>query len=1330
MLIASLFAQAALSAPITVDRDGNMADGPSRNASITPDGRYVVYESLATNLTPIRTDGLSNIFLYDQLLDFNAIVSLTGVQGAATFADGPCHNPDIDHEARFIVFDSVASNLVMDDNNGLSDVFLLDRFTGAVTRISTGSTGKELAHASANPSISGNGQCIIFQTKAAIDTDADRNNDFDIYLYDRLAGTTRLISKAIAGSAGNGPSINATISDDGSAVAFESKASDLVLQDKNQASDVFVLSNASPRIALVSASVNRMGVNDVDAIALSASANAASMSPAISSDGRVIAFASDATDLAGADTNGARDIYLVDTFARSCELVSINYLGAQANGDCNRPALSPSGDFVGYESLATNLTPFDTNGITDAFLLNRSTGQVGRISAPASDEMESATGFGMVAIGGHVSNAGDPRGVADVPVIVNELPGDTGETGPGDGMIVPGACTLPPRCLLAPASDFFVDPGQQVSFTVDATTLCRGRILRIDRLTGLPLGAIQDPEVPFAGEISEEPSTTLTWTPTEADIGVHTFEYQVTDNVGRISRCTATVTVGRCDDTPSCDIQLISNQVVNAGQPVTMLVNAQGFCEGQPVTLNVLEAPMNAMAEPPLPLVGVDDGPIQTQVDWLPMLGDIGMHIFRFETIDAFGQTSMCAVTITVEDPMCGFDPTCEITGPELIQAVPGDAISFSITGTTLCLDEVLTLDVTSLPSGAVLTPMLPATGAVGADVQSSFSWTPTADDAGMHEVRFIVTDGLDRTSTCTVTIDVGPCANDPVCESPDGDHFIVFMNEMLSFTVRGTSDCPDAVLTLDSGSLPDGAVVLEGLPLVGDPGQPVVGTFRWAPGIDGVFNVDFSVTDQTGQSSVCSFEISVVDCDLFPELTVDPDEMFLVAPGDLVTFRADGTTQCPKTGLSMTFNNLPPGAIITPDPTLDAGAEEDVGGIFEWIPSASDIGIDFTVDITLTDTFGRSVDDQIEISVTMICAEVEVNDTPEQANVIDADCVYFSGKLQKNPIIVCEADTYLTLFDKDNRIINRDDNGSDFGNGWASGLTDLGIHAGSSPGPFGDGGAGLINNGDGTFSLRMGITGRPDGLDGLFNGLFLNTAHGQLGRFSVTVTFKNINGQTIVPIGFPASAPTENPVTYEGEFTTGAEAFRINYTAPLGTALVDIQIDNLIEDETICDDVDFFVIRGLIPLCDYCITQVGGIDCECRPTDLNLGWFDKLGHIIDTDDNSGPVVGYADLCIVADINGRALIAVSGAGDNDFNGLADAWEDASSRAPAECAEPPHAHGVCGCYTLCIMASGPHAATQQNATTVDSEQQHVGDLNGDNRVDVADLAQLLGNMQSN
>jgi len=354
----------------------------------------------------------------------------------------------------------------------------------------------------------------------------------------------------------------------------------------------------------------------------------------------------------------------------------------------------------------------------------------------------------------------------------------------------------------------------------------------------------------------------------------------------------------------------------------------------------------------------------------------------------------------------------------------------------------------------------------------------------------------------------------------------------------------------------------------------------------------------------------------------------------------------------------------------------------------------------------------------TVIVADIEPNDTKDQLVTVNAPSGDFClvGKLEKRYAPDCEPDTFMVLFDKLNTFVAADDNSSPKGNGWASAITGV------------TDADGFIDNGDGTRSLRMGVTGRADGFDGNFNGLNQNGAHKQFGGFTLFVTYFNAGGGVA------------GTFEYSDEFASGAEAFYINDTVPADAVSADICIDNTVGEVLNCTDVDYYMLEGLVPLCEYCITTVGGLDCECRPTDTLLGWFDKNMGLIDLDDESGPVPGYARLCVTADVDGKARIAVSGSGDEDFDGFRDGQllntggqtvgiggGLGGERAPTECPDFLEGHGVCGCYTLEIQVNHPHS--EENDDPTEDELQGAmdhGDLNMDGYTNTADLGILLGN----
>jgi len=224
------------------------------------------------------------------------------------------------------------------------------------------------------PALSDDGRYVAFVSEASDllggSPSADPNGLADVFWVDTLEGTIRLISRGVGGTAANGPSAAVDLSADGRYVAFESKASNVIADDANGvASDVFVYDVLDGSLELAS----RRGATGVQG-------NADSFAPSIAGDGRKVAFASDATNLVGSDTNGKSDVFIRALDAATTTRASTSSSGAQAKNVTFDPVISPDGGWVAFSSLATNLVSGDTNGARDVFLKNLSTGKTIRVS--------------------------------------------------------------------------------------------------------------------------------------------------------------------------------------------------------------------------------------------------------------------------------------------------------------------------------------------------------------------------------------------------------------------------------------------------------------------------------------------------------------------------------------------------------------------------------------------------------------------------------------------------------------------------------------------------------------------------------------------------------------------------------------------------------------------------------------------------------------------------------------------------------------------------------------------------------------------------------------
>ena len=334
--------------------------------SISADGRFVAFESYADNLVTGDSNNYSDVFVHDRVTGLIELVSVssTGIQGNhASFF------PSISADGRFVVFVSIASNLVLGDANNTREVFVHDRDTGITELVSVSSTGEQGNRESSFPSISGDGRFVAFESPANNLVENDANNKFDVFVHDRDTGTTERVSVSSAGDAGNSNSYRPSISADGRFIAFQSYAKNLVVDDTNDTGDIFVHDRTTGLTERVSTS------------AIGVQANNYSVNPSVSSGGRYVAFGSAADNLVLGDTNAHLDIFVHDRDTGLTERVSVSSSGEQTNNYYSRyPSVSADGRFVTYESGASNLVAGDTNGYWDIFVHDRDTGITERTS--------------------------------------------------------------------------------------------------------------------------------------------------------------------------------------------------------------------------------------------------------------------------------------------------------------------------------------------------------------------------------------------------------------------------------------------------------------------------------------------------------------------------------------------------------------------------------------------------------------------------------------------------------------------------------------------------------------------------------------------------------------------------------------------------------------------------------------------------------------------------------------------------------------------------------------------------------------------------------------
>jgi Ca2+-binding RTX toxin-like protein len=227
-----------------VDRASDQAFGNSffNPPSISADGRFVAFDSGGSNIVPGDTNNTGDIFVRDTLTNTTTRVS---VDSAGNQANDASNSPSISADGRFVAFDSSASNIVPGDTNNTEDIFVRDTLTNTTTGVSVDSAGNLGNSYSNNPSISADGRFVAFQSGASNIVPGDTNNTGDIFVRDTLTNTTTRVSVDSAGNQGNFGSGGPSISADGRFVAFLSNAFNLVPGDTNNTFDIFVADNSS-----------------------------------------------------------------------------------------------------------------------------------------------------------------------------------------------------------------------------------------------------------------------------------------------------------------------------------------------------------------------------------------------------------------------------------------------------------------------------------------------------------------------------------------------------------------------------------------------------------------------------------------------------------------------------------------------------------------------------------------------------------------------------------------------------------------------------------------------------------------------------------------------------------------------------------------------------------------------------------------------------------------------------------------------------------------------------------------------------------------------------
>ncbi len=349
---------------VSLAPDGTAGNRPSQNSGFPPgisaEGRFIAFSSSATNLVADETNGLENVFAYDREQDTTELIS-RGIDGPA---NGASTFPKISGDGRYVVFQSSATNLVAEPGNPMSDIYVFDRETGTMQRVSVAADGMPANGQSLTPNISDDGRVVAFASRAINLVEQPTSGAVaQIFVREWQSGHTELVSISAGGAPGNGISFLPALNRDGSQVAFKSEAFNLVPNDTNGVPDVFVrdrTEGTTQRVCVDSFGNQANGLSGGPGMSgdgrFVAFASFASNLVAEDSNGQSDVYVYDRFQ-------PGRDQGVIALVSVGLDSRPAN------DGVSDFPVtMSADGRWIGFASAASNLVPNDINNDLDAFL--------------------------------------------------------------------------------------------------------------------------------------------------------------------------------------------------------------------------------------------------------------------------------------------------------------------------------------------------------------------------------------------------------------------------------------------------------------------------------------------------------------------------------------------------------------------------------------------------------------------------------------------------------------------------------------------------------------------------------------------------------------------------------------------------------------------------------------------------------------------------------------------------------------------------------------------------------------------------------------------------
>ena len=825
-------------------------NGYSDNPSTSSDGRYTVFASDASNLVSGDTNGTRDIFLFDNQTNTTRRLNLSR-QGEQT--NGPSNRPVISADGRYVAFESTATNLILGDTNGFSDIFVVDVITGAIDMLSLDASGTRANNSNFRPSISSTGRYVSFESSATnLVSSGTSVGVSHIYVRDRdVSGSgtfdttgnisTVLVSQSSGGTAANGNNLQSVLSADGRYIAFASDATNLVSSDTNVLRDIFLRDRTGGTTTRVSVATGGTQATGGD-----------SRTPSLSSDGRYIAFASSATNLASGDTNGVSDIFVHDRTTTTTQRISVSTSGTEAVdpsatgfklGSIN-PSISSTGRYVAFASLANNLTAgdsagqkqnLDANDALDVFVRDRDVSASGTYdtSGNVATTMVSVNKFGLQTLsilntqstassdifpsisadGRWVAFPSDAENVSGLShTVTNLISIDNNNT--RDVFLFDRVTNALPNSSIAP-SVTITSPGTATSILVNTATP-----ITVSATT--TVGVVSTVQFFVNGTSLGTTSVfpyTQTWTPTA--VGNYVLSALVTDSFGnRGVSSNVTVTVKA---SPSVGVTSpVSGSSVTVG--TTQTVTAVAAASNPGATITSVQFLANGIS------LGTSLASPYS-VAWTPAsAGTYNLTAIATDSIGTQATSSSVAITVTAAGGGGGGGGG-GLTAPVVVIDTPAN-------GSTLTVNTSQTISATaSLTNGTVTSVAFSANGtSIGSATVYPYTinWTPTT--LGTFTITAVATGSNSAQATAVSTITVNSATAPTVSITAPSTGSTVGVNLAQTITATAASS---------TGYITSVEFLVNGKPLSTDTVFPY--TASWTPSGTGTYILTAVAKDNSG---------------------------------------------------------------------------------------------------------------------------------------------------------------------------------------------------------------------------------------------------------------------------------------------------------------------------------------------------------------------------------------------------------------------------------------------------------------------------------------------------